>query len=173
MRRSIFDNSNDYELEGYDTAQVCVSGHAINEFAQSAPQHNQEHCEKCGAETIVACPKCSAKIRGHYHAPGVVSFFQYSPPAFCHKCGDPYPWTRNALKAARELALELDGLTPEERESLSKSVEDLVRDTPTTPVSMLRFKKLMPKAGKAAAELMKKILFDVATEAVRKQVWGA
>ena len=115
---------------GYDTAQVCTNGHAINECAETQPQHNSKFCAKCGAATITTCAKCNSKIRGHYYVPGVVSISIYSPPVFCHECGEAYPWTAARLEAARELARESERLDDNEKGILARSLDDLsARDT--------------------------------------------
>ena len=75
------------------------------------------------------------------------------------------------LKAARDLSDELDNLTPDERDLLKKSLDDIVRDTPQTTVSALRFKKLAAKAGSIAASALKDILVDIASEAAKKVIW--
>ena len=91
-------------------------------------------------------------------------------PSFCPDCGEPYPWTEASLKAAKELADELDNLSLEEREILKKSLDDIMvmEDTPQTPVAATRFKKLIVKAGKPAAEAFRKLLIDVASETAKK-----
>src|ERR1700679_4064379 len=80
-------------LKGWDTAQICRNGHAINECAESQPASNSKFCQRCGAPTITTCPKCQAKIRGYFHVPGVFSLSKYSVPPYCHGCGSGYPWT--------------------------------------------------------------------------------
>ena len=75
------------------------------------------------------------------------------------------------LKAALELSAEVDNLTEEERDILKKSLDDIVRDTPQTPVAAARFKKLVGKAGKEAAQGFKSILVDVASETAKKLIW--
>jgi hypothetical protein len=94
-----------------------------------------------------------------------------SAPPFCVDCGVPFPWTKARLDAARELAMELDALTSEERNSLAKSLDDLVRDTPRTAVAAIRFKKIAAKAGTTAAGGFKDILVSVITEAAKKIIW--
>jgi len=78
----------------YDVMQVCVKGHQITAHYSSAPERRQDFCKECGAPTIFACPKCKEDIRGHYNVRGVVSVFEDPVPEFCHKCGEPYPWTK-------------------------------------------------------------------------------
>ncbi len=75
------------------------------------------------------------------------------------------------LDAARNLAMEVDGLTPEEKDTLSKSLDDLVRDTPGTTVAATRFKRLATKAGGGAASAFKGILVSVVSETAKKILW--
>jgi len=155
----------------YDTALVCTSGHTVNNSAESWPAHNSPYCEKCGAKTMDTCPKCQQKIRGEYHVPGVVNLtVKTAPPRFCHHCGEPYPWTESSLNAAREYIRELDGLDDNERGIMSRSLDDLVRDTPNSNVAVLRFKKLAAKVGLEAWKGLKEIIIRVVTEGIAKQL---
>jgi len=103
---------------------------------------------------------------------GTLNYTDLQLPSFCPECGKPYPWTEAKLKAAQELSDEIDNLSPEEREILKKSLDDIVRDTPQTPVAATRFKKLVAKAGKVAADGLRDILVDIASEAAKKIIWG-
>lgn len=150
----------------YDTAQICTNGHVINSCSISTPHINRKFCERCGARTITKCPHCNATIRGAYHSgPNTSSFTRKS---FCPDCGKLYPWTEAKLKAAQDLSDELDNLSPEEREMLKKSLDDIVRDTPQAIVAAPRFKRLVAKAGKAAAERFYDFLVDVSSETAKK-----
>ena len=153
----------------YDVAQICINGHVINPSYSSFPQFNQKFCDTCGAPTIINCGYCNTTIRGRYH--GHITIAEFKPPSFCHECGKPYPWTESKLKAAKELSDEFENLTPEERETLKKSLDDIVRDTPQTPVASTRFKKIVAKAGKVAADGLRDILVDIASEAAKKIIW--
>ena len=104
--------------------------------------------------------------------PGVIGGFEYDAPAFCYKCGKPFPWTDARLRAAEDLADELDDITSDERESLKKSLHDLVRETPSTRVAETRFKKIMQKVGRDGYEGMRALLKDIVSEAVRKTIFG-
>jgi len=128
-------------------------------------------------------------IRGYYHessltqekldrmvlealTPPPKTILDYATlPSFCPDCGKPYPWTEAKLKAAQELSDELDNLSSEERNLLKKSLDDIVRDTPQTTVAATRFKKLVAKAGKVAADGFRDILVDVLSEAAKKIIW--
>jgi len=159
-------------LSGYDVAQICTNGHVINNRAESQPEHNTPHCDKCGAKTITECPKCKTKIRGYYHVPNVISLCGPDPaPAFCPECGEGYPWTEARLSAARELVRESDKLSENEKGVLSRSLDDLIRETPNTPVAALRFKQLVAKSGPLVMEGFKKILTDVIAESAKKMIW--
>ena len=101
-----------------------------------------------------------------------ISNYDDSPvPAFCPDCGKPYPWTEAKLKAARELADELDNLSLEERETLKKSLDDIIRDTPQTAVAATRFKRLVAKAGQVTANGFRDTLVDILSEAAKKIIW--
>jgi len=104
---------------------------------------------------------------------GTFNYTDLPLPSFCPNCGKPYPWTEEKLKAAKELTDEFENLSPEERETLKKSLDDIVRDTPQTPIAATRFKKLVAKAGKVAADGLRDILVDIASEAAKKAIWSS
>ncbi|SRR5713101_513927 len=154
----------------WDTAQICLNGHVINRRYESWPTSNSPYCPKCGTATITQCPKCKAKIRSGYVG-GMPSLTEEKADPFCLQCGAAYPWTETRLSAAREYIRELDRLNDNEKGILSRSLDDLVRETPQTPVAILRFKRLVSHAGTAAADGLKSILVQVAVESVKRQIW--
>ena len=153
--------------EGYDVAQICLNGHVVNSSARTAPQFSTQFCQECGAETITTCQECSAEIRGLY----LDGWPRYFRPSFCRSCGKPYPWTEAGAEAARELAMQMDGLDQAEQEALAKSIDDLVADTPRTPVAASTVKRLLGKVGKDVSEGLRKVLVDIASETARKMIW--
>ena len=157
----------------YDIAQVCLNGHMLNNSTKVAPEHNRKFCDKCGAATITKCPRCEAHIPGQFHATGtfVFSIPMHVVPKFCSHCGAPYPWTENRLKAAHDLANEITEISEDERDILNQSLDELVKDTPQTKVAIVRFKKIVSKAGKEVANAFREILIDIVSEAVRKMIW--
>ena len=155
----------------YDTAQVCQSGHVITAYLKTSPHKGTKFCNRCGEATIITCPHCGTEIRGEYHS-DVVVVAEFKAPAFCHACGKPCPWTEATLRAAQDLAAGLAGLSPEERNTLAKSLPDIIRDTPRTSLAATRFKALLAKAGPVAAEGFKKILTEMATEVAKKIIFG-
>jgi hypothetical protein len=93
-------------------------------------------------------------------------------PAFCLKCGNAYPWTEASLSAAREYIRELERLDANERGILDRTLDDLISDTPNTPVAAVRFKQLVLKAGPAAMEILKTILIEIMAEPAKRAIWG-
>lgn len=157
--------------EGYDVAQICINGHLVNSSSHSMPQFNEIFCKKCGSETTTKCSFCKENIRGYYSS-GAVSLAEESIPSFCHNCGKSYPWTESALKAAQELADELNELTDEDKDLLKKNLPDLIRETPNTKVAETRFKKVMLKAKKESVDAMRSILVDIISETIKKSIFG-
>lgn len=156
----------------YDVAQVCANGHVTNERSVESPSDNVKFCEECGAATTDICASCSVPIRGAWTTSDVIAVASnYQPPAYCAGCGAAHPWTESRLQAARALARELENLTFEERELLVSAVDDLVVDTPRTPLAQSRFKVLMKKAGSEATQAMRTIIVDVVSEVVKKSMF--
>lgn len=154
-------------------ALACINGHLLNVIASPTLPPGVRFCKACGAELITVCQACSTPITEFQSpAPGIPAPFGRRLPAFCHSCGQPYPWTKLKLAAAQDLIEERAALKPHEREALKKSLEDLVRETPQMPVAKLRFKRFVTKLGVEAAETLKALLIDVLSEAVRKEIWG-
>jgi hypothetical protein len=152
-------------------AQICLNGHVITASADSNPDLCERFCSRCGAETITACSSCSAPNRGDYDVAGsIVLASSYALPRFCHSCGQPYPWTAVRMQAAAQLADELEGLSPEERELLKKSLIELVHDAPTAELAAVRVKKALRKVGHAGVETFRKVLVDVLSEAAKKSL---
>ncbi|MCK6463163.1 MAG: DUF2321 domain-containing protein [Candidatus Pacebacteria bacterium] len=156
-------------MEGYDVAQICQNGHVVNSGFTDYPQHNQSFCQHCGSATITKCPDCNASIRGYYRGTMTLG---YSAPSFCINCGHPYPWTTAKLQAAHELAQEIENISDEDRIVLQKSIDELVKDSPSTPVAATRFKKIMVKVGQTTAGMFREILVDVLSEAAKKALFS-
>ncbi|HVC96105.1 MAG TPA: DUF2321 domain-containing protein, partial [Pirellulales bacterium] len=126
------------QMARYDVGLVCLNGHGINSSAASSPEFNAKCCKKCGQPGVDACLKCSTKIRGSCHIPGVVSFASWDVPSFCHECGAAYPWTERRSAALVEAIGELEELSDAERQHLTASVPDVLSDTPKTQTATAR-----------------------------------
>ena len=156
--------------EGYDTAQICGNGHVVTASFHDYPEFGKKFCSQCGQATITACANCNAEIRGSYR--GSMSVRRRAAPGYCHECGNPYPWTRTRIDAARLLADEVGELDESEKTLLKASIDELIADTPNTPLAVVRFKKYAAKGGRELASGLKDILIDIVSETVRKGIWG-
>ena len=103
---------------------------------------------------------------------GTLNYTDLPLPTYCPDCGKPYPWTEAKLKAARELTDLLEDLSTEEREILKKSFDDIMLDTPQTTVAATQFKRLAAKVGKIAAEQLRELVVDIASETAKKIILG-
>ncbi|WP_135080584.1 DUF2321 domain-containing protein [Terasakiella sp. SH-1] len=156
----------------YKNAQVCLNGHSTTSDTAGSRELMSKFCGDCGTETITQCPSCNSSIRGSYHVEGVISICGYTPPNFCHSCGEAFPWTKAKLEAAIELTEEFDELDSEEKDKLKGALDDLVRDTPKTEVAAHRFNKILKKVSGGAGSVMKDIVVSVASETAKKMLLG-
>jgi hypothetical protein len=155
----------------YNTGAVCLKGHAVAGDIESHPPG--KFCSKCGASVITACPGCNAPIRGHFVPPGVTGVGgPYSPPSFCFECGKAFPWTIEKIAAAKELADELEDISPEERAKLKNDLDEVAGGGPRSEVGALRIKRLVGKTTTAVGQALWKISLDVASEAAKKILLG-
>ena len=151
----------------FDNAQICKAGHVSNIYTKLHPECNVDHCIICPEETISECPSCHAPIRGGYYSHEVWStsyagsiissqspitrsrnhelttLDSYQVPAYCHHCGQPYPWTESLLQEADTIIDSFDELTEEQRKLLKDKFPDLLTETPRTISSALTFSKLI------------------------------
>jgi hypothetical protein len=158
-------------MGGYDVSQICLNGHVITNYFESQPFRAQDHCDKCGTATITRCSKCQNPIRGGQLGTSGFPRIKLPAPCFCIYCGNPFPWTESKLIAAHELANEVEDLTEEDRNILQTSIDDLVKDTPSSNLSAIRFKKVMQKVGPAVASMFREILVDVLSETIKKSLF--
>lgn len=157
-----------------DVAQICLNGHLVNEATKNAPEFSSKFCGKCGQPTIDRCPTCKAHITGRYQAtkkPSAISSPQSLVPLYCHDCGKPYPWTQLTLDTAKELVSEEDGLTPEEKASITENLPDIITQTPRSPLAATRVKTAMEKMSGVGKEGFKQLLSDITTESSKRLIW--
>ena len=157
--------------EGYDTAQVCLNGHVIASTAGSNPQFHKSFCDKCGEKTTMVCLECNSQIQGHYHVPGVIGFFDYDAPNFCHNCGQPFEWTKRAIGAAEQLASDDESLEENEYEQFKIDIREITRESPQARASANRLKKLFGKMTVGTSSAIRDILVEIASEAAKKMIW--
>jgi hypothetical protein len=161
----------------YEQGFVCGKGHLLTSFGDSQPDIRSDYCPDCGEAVFGACPECGETIRGHYRpAYPLMDIIngrsEREPPAYCHSCGKPYPWTSARLGAAKELVSLLDELSDDDKRELNESLIDIATDGPRTEVGVLRVRSLLRRAGKETGRLVYKVAVDVASEAAKKALTG-
>ena len=129
----------------YDTAEICLNGHMTNDRYEDYPQHRKDYCSECGEKTIHTCPACSTSIQGHYRGGGYGG--DTPAPRFCHACGKAFPWTSQAMDAARELAAMSAALSDDELKTFAQTLEQLMRQTPLMALAGAKMKALIAKSG--------------------------
>jgi hypothetical protein len=119
------------------------------------------------------CTGCKAPIRGDYYVEG---FFagggDYEVPAFCHNCGERFPWTERKVAGAVELVEIGASLSPAEIQQFRSDLTELTKDSPKTQAASLRFKQVMAKVGTSIASGVRDIIVDVLSETAKKAIWG-
>jgi len=96
----------------------------------------------------------------------------YKAPSFCEECGHPHVWTENILKATEDLADLLDWLTEEERATLKLSVSDIISKKSSTPVAVVKFKRLAQKIGKESMNAFRSILHGKIGDEIEMDIFG-
>ena len=109
----------------FDIAQICISGHVINDRARTFPHSNKKYCDLCGKATIITCPRCEKPIRGSANvsvwAADVMQ--SYQKPLYCCYCGQAFPWTETALQASQEAVELMDELDSLEKERFKENIK--------------------------------------------------
>ena len=144
-------------------ARVCLNGHGTAYY--------EKFCGECGEETIADCPNCNAHIRG-VGLIGPRALLSWTAPKYCTDCGQPFPWTAAKLKAVRELADEVEGLSDQDREVLKKDLGEIGMDTPSAEVGSVRIKRILGKLRGPSAELLWKATADIASTMAKKILLG-
>jgi hypothetical protein len=155
----------------YEGQQICMNGHLITNYATTHPEDRKNFCPECGKSTVMSCAHCNAPLRGEEIDPEVffLGGFGFSPPAYCHQCGVPYPWTQTKIETAVELAAQVE-TDAHELEMIRQSIEDLATETPRTPLAIVRIKRLWAKSEEVIRPAIGKIFMDIASEAIQKQL---
>lgn len=117
------------------------------------------------------CPECKALIRGKYHIPQVVGFYNYSLPHYCYNCGHAFPWTERALDAATQLANDDGSLSDEEKKEFAVNIKEIVRETPIAKASASRLRALFGKMAGGTASMIREIIVDIVSESAKKVIW--
>lgn len=149
----------------YHTALICQNGHILssNLEGQLSPL---SHCPDCGAQALQNCSGCGKAIRGRQDTHP--SFTPWPRPAFCHACGEAFPWTKARRQALLDLAAEAEELDDDDRQVLRESLPDLGIEGPRTELAASRVLPLLRKLGGGAGNAIYKVLIDVSSETAAK-----
>jgi len=166
----------------HDIAQICKNGHVITTCYSDKPAEHKNFCPSCGDATIIKCPSCEATIVGSFYKTFInrtsgnellgiephttlhKTFMNdiFIVPAYCHNCGEPYPWTSKFLKAADEMVDMFDDLTSEQKQTLKSTFPDLIIERPESQLAALRASKII----NGLQEFGKDILVNLLSENV-------
>lgn len=155
----------------YFIAEICPNGHVITDNLNEHSELHEEYCSKCGEATLTKCSGCNVSIRGEYYHSGWVSL-PYEIPAFCHNCGQAFPWTERKISGAVELLKEGSELSNEELSQFEIDISDLTKDSPKVQAAAIRFKKYMAKAGGAISGGVRDLIVDILSETAKKAIWS-
>lgn len=153
----------------YDTALICRNGHIVNDAMEFVPADNKKFCSKCGVAAMSACPSCSAAIQG-LRRDGSSTHGLFTAPGYCRECGEAFPWTKAQLNSLSQL-LAMTDATAEDQAALRDSLPSIAAESPSTPVAIAQWRKFLASAGKQMGELIRGVLVEVASEAVKKKLF--
>lgn len=153
----------------YDVALICKNGHVKNSYFHEHSEKNSAFCPSCGSPTIHCCPNCNKDIKGH-DLSEFGYMYNYEVPAFCEYCGSPFPWTESALQNAYLLIQEEEELSEQQKDSIIKSLPDIISETPRTNLAVVRVKKGIASAGKFTAEAIRQFVIDFGCELAIKSL---
>lgn len=155
-------------LGEFGVALACENGHMLESAIGHHPDfrtptvNDAQFCSECGAKTLTKCPNCDTSIRG-YHPYKEVRLGMY-----CHRCGERYPWLDKKLKAARDLAVEAQEFSDEDRDILSAALPEIAANTPETELASVRFLTVLKKASGAIRDGLYNLTVDIASETALK-----
>ncbi len=153
-------------MRDYSHALICTNGHIIT-GSQEDDCVKANACTLCSARIISVCSNCDALIRGSYYEDKHFYLSRLNKaPAYCHNCGEPYPWTKSRLEAVQNIVDMLDELSPEQKQELVKYIPDIMVDTPRTQYATLVVGKLLSNVTGFGKDVLTQWLIDNAIPTV-------
>jgi hypothetical protein len=150
------------------TALICEAGHVRSWFLEDLDS-TPNHCPKCGAPLVFACPACAAPI------PGAPSDAFWSttrtPPRHCEQCGEPFPWRAAEIAKARaitEMQAAIYDLDPEEVARYDTLAGDAASGAMTQQQAETTFKWFSVKKGAETAKSLFRALVDIGEDVTAK-----
>ena len=164
------------EVHSYGIAQICKNGHVLTDRSNTNDLR-QQFCPDCGEAIINQCEVCQQYIQGQPRIESVIDppfmYFSdsYAKPSFCIHCGGPFSWTTRAKEAIDELIQFSESLSPTEKEDFKTTITALTVDSPRSQVALVKFKSYISKMGIEATKIIKDMVKDIATEAIKKAIF--
>lgn len=156
-------------MSSYYGAAVCGNGHTLTRTLQNG-EHTDEFCSKCGSKVFYTCSCCGEIIRGDPCGTAILRSEYPKAPAYCPKCGNPYPWTDKAIFSLIQALKEENEVSEELIEKLEKSMPDAIAETPGTGLAATRFGRAMKTAGSFTANAIKDFIIAFGCEALKSQL---
>ena len=153
------------EFMQYHTALICENGHVLSSNLEDQVDP-PSHCSDCGAQALQHCSGCRKAIRGRQDTHP--SFTPWPRPAFCHACGEAFPWTKARRQALLDLAAEAEGLDDDDRQVLGEILPDLGIEGPRTELAASRALSLLHKLGGGTKDAIYMALADISSETAAK-----
>lgn len=147
-------------LGEYRPAAVCRRGHVQTSDVQFGEYGKR--CPRCGAEVMLACDSCGARIRGDYYVPGAIGLSNYKPPDFCDNCGNAHPWVgRQGRIYELQNRLDSEQLDPADLLTVHEQLEVLLSadlDEDEQRRRWARVKKLAPQLWESSQPLINTLI---------------
>ena len=147
----------------YYDAHICLHGHVLSSGRLAL--NPSEYCQRCGSPVITDCQDCKSPIRGIHRSSDV----HYRCPDFCHGCGSPYPWMREAMDTARELLYHDEKLGIDEKNKLWGQLKYVMSDPKSTlaPAKKKLIEFDLAKAATVTREFVLDAIARIAVEATK------
>lgn len=161
----------------YWNAKICINGH-ISDYGNG---ENDKYCNRCGTEVIDSCTNCGNSIRGASKRismvfDGLVSYQKAKAedmifPNYCPFCGKPYKWTQLIIDNSVQLLALEDDIDPGYKGIIKNAIPDLLVNTPTTPISITKFREIIGTLSQPIKDAFYQLLIDVISETAKKALF--
>lgn len=160
-------------MEIFDVAQICLHGHIVNDSTMSFPQDNSPVCKICGAKTITNCPVCGEPIQGALRTSERFDIPEYIEPAYCHHCGNLYPWSVEKIDTALDFFIDHKIITSEQKLQMKEMIVDLVEGTDNNKLSTLHVKSYLKSLSSGDVESVKGMIGGLLNDSAKQSMFSA
>ncbi|NPV89552.1 MAG: DUF2321 domain-containing protein [Firmicutes bacterium] len=155
----------------YEIALVCQNGHVISDRVSGDTKGSVKYCPVCGAGSTDKCGSCGEFIRGFNKKVDPAEYRIKRAPHQCHRCGELYPWTKDAIQTFERIIDAIDVFKDEEKAVLRTSITDLIEFTPNTCQAIRAVKGLSIKIKETWGwGIIEEILKDISPEDIKARL---